>query len=143
MATVTPRVCRLCNTATTTKRSLNLFSSSGIRHQWSSRISSLLEISIDRSDGQSPCVCDICKNRVVYLEKALVDLAAFKTLARSSPSQLQKVRGPLKRCKVTSGSVGVSPDTSKERPPSKLTRRRLDFQCKLTLVNLLDRDNNG
>ena len=138
MATVTPRVCRLCNTATTTKRSLNLFSSSGIHHQWNSRISSLLEISINRSEGQSPCVCDICKTWVDYLEKALVDLAAFKTLARSSQSQLQKVRGCLKRSKVTSASVGASPDTSKERPPSKLARRRLDFQCKLTLVKLLD-----
>ena len=130
----TTRVCRLCNVATTTKRSINLFSSSGIQHQWSSRISSLLEISIDRNDGHSPCVCDICKTRVVYLEKALADLTAFKTLARSSQSGVEKVRGPLKRCKVTSGSMGVSPDTSRERPPSKLTRRRLDFQCKLTIV---------
>ena len=130
-STGTARVCRLCTTETTTKRSINLFSSSGIQHKWSSRISSLLEVSIDCNDRLSQYFCDNCKNRIVSLEKSLADLTAFRVLAKSSLSKQEKIRGPVKRYKVTSGSVGVSPDTSRERPPSKLSRKRLDFQCKL------------
>ena len=31
----------------------------------------MLKIFVDHNDGNSPCVCDIYKTRVVYLEKAL------------------------------------------------------------------------
>ena len=93
---------------------VDLFSPSGI-----SNISGgigfqvLLEISIDHNGGNSPCVCDMYmyKTRVVYLDKALADITAFKALARSFQSQLKIVSGPLKRCKVTCGSTEVSPDT--------------------------------
>ena len=85
------RVCRLGSAATTTKRS----TPSGIQHQQSLRISSLLEISIDQKDGYSPYVHEICKTQVVYTNKVLANLTAFTTLARSSQSELQKVKGQI------------------------------------------------
>ena len=75
--------------------------------------SSLLEIHIDHNNEHSPCICYIYKTRVLNFEKALAELTASKTLARSSQSEIKKIRGPLKRCKVTSGSIVVSPDISR------------------------------
>ena len=48
-----------------------LFSSSGIQHQWNHRISTLLEMSVDHNDGHSPWKCDIYKTLVIYPEKHL------------------------------------------------------------------------
>ena len=73
----------------------------------------MLEISVDHNNGHSPCICYIYKTRVVYLEKPLADFTASKTLAKSSQSELRKVRSSLKRCKVTRCPMGVSPDTSR------------------------------
>ena len=42
-----------------------------------------------------------------------------------------RVMAPLKCTQVTSSDVGVSPDTARERPSSKLARKRLSFSCKL------------
>ena len=107
---------------------LNLFSSSNIQNQWSSRISSLLEISIDCSDGHSPCVCDICKKWIVFPEKALGDLTAFKVLAKSALIvSCRKLEDPW-----SGVSMGVSPHTSGEWPPSQSSHRRLYFQYKPT-----------
>ena len=64
------------------------------------------------------------------MEKAAEDLENFRSQASSSYTKLRSCRrGELKRTKETSSSVGVSPDTAKNRPQSKrrLTQRRLDF----------------
>ena len=66
--------------------------------------------------------------RILALERAASDLIAFKALAKASYA-----RGPLKRTKETSGDVGVSPNTLRERPPTKLARKRLNFQSKATV----------
>lgn len=81
-------------------------------------------------DSQPTSVMPVlCSNRITSLEKAQADLAAFKDMARCSLSILGP-RGPLKRTKETSSAVGVSPDTSRQRPQSKQARKRLNFTCK-------------
>ena len=114
--------CRLCSVNN------SLFSTLGIQQKWSCRISSLLEITVDKNDGLSAYICYQCKNRIVHLEKSLADLSAFKALAKSSSC----ATGNLKHCKVTSAEVGVSPDTLRQRPHSKMQRRRLEFEGKVT-----------
>ena len=59
------------------------------------------------------------------MEKATVELAAFKKLAASALER----RG-TKRVKETSGEVGVSPNTARLRPRSKLARKKLTFESK-------------
>ena len=61
--------------------------------------------------------------------KAVADLGSFRELAKHSREALSAI-GPLKRTRVTGSDVGVSPDTAKERPSSKLARKRLTFTCK-------------
>ncbi len=126
MSSAVVRVCRLCRRLVPSKNAINIFSPSGIQQQWSSRISNMLDTPISQGDGLSPCVCEVCKRRLVSLEKSVVDLKDFRELVRNSRSALERLRGPLKRSKETSGSV-VSPDTSRARPRSK---RRLQFNCK-------------
>ena len=120
------RVCRLCKAVHKVHRTVSLFSKSGIRQKWASRICALLEVPVDIQDGLPEHICDNCRNRVVSLEKAAADLAAFKHLARSSYDN----RGVLKRTKNTSDEVGVSPDTVRERPRPKAARKRLHFGSK-------------
>ena len=70
------------------------------------------------------------------LEKAAVDFREFQQLASCSRSALEKVRGPgTEKPKATSGDLGVSPDTARLRPCSKLTRKKLDFQSKTVISN--------
>ena len=92
-----------------------------------------LEIPVDH--GISPYMCEMCKNRIVHLEAALVDLAAFKELCQESRKALMRVSGPTKRPKATSGDIGVSPDTAKQRPSSKRSRKKLEFPCKCLVDN--------
>ena len=70
-----------------------------------------------------------------FLEKAAADLQAFRELAQQSMSTHQS-RGPLKRTRVTSSDAGVSPDMARERPRSKLARKKLVFSCKPIKVNI-------
>ena len=126
MATTTE--CRLCKVILD-KNAIHLFTAKGKSNKWASRISTLLDVSVDEDDKISPLVCSMCKRRIVSLENAATDLQAFKQMAQHSLTAL-KSRAPLKRTKVTSGSMGVSPDTARERPSSKLSRRQLVFQCK-------------
>ncbi len=70
------RVCRLCKKVLRTKKSVALFSATGRE---------------DPSPPGSPPadpfpshICDGCKAKLVHLEKAAVQLARFKDLARSS-----------------------------------------------------------
>ena len=64
------------------------------------------------------------------MEKAAEDLKTFRSQANISYTKVRTYRsGELKRTKEISGSVGISPDTAKNRPPAKrrLTQRHLDF----------------
>lgn len=93
-----------------------------MRDRWGERISQLLDLENPRPDDQlPPVICDVCRNKVRYLEKALLQLDAFKQLAKSCLT----ITRSLKRTKETSGMLGVSPDTCRQRP--RQARRRLSF----------------
>ena len=137
------RVCRLCRKLVESKRAVSLFTTTGIQQQWASRIQTLLSIPVSTTDGLPGYICDKCKLRVVSLEKAAVDLREFKQLASCSMSALERVQCPVKRSKCTSSDTGVSPDTAKERPRSKLSRKKLDFDSKIQKVwNMKTKFNN-
>ena len=107
-----------------------LFGPTASRQNLPSRISDLLDVPIAENDGYPEHICEKCKRRMERLEKAAEDLVNFRSHANSSYAKLRTcMRGELKRTKETSSSVGVSPDTAKNRPPSKrrLTQRRLEF----------------
>ena len=50
-------VCRLC---TNVDKTINLFSRAGMRNEWSSRISAMLDITIEDDEGVSQYVCHKC-----------------------------------------------------------------------------------
>ena len=123
------RVCRLCKTKISKQRAVALFSSSGFKQRWAPRISVLLEVPEPSPADLLPShICEKCRTKVVSLEKAVADLTSFKKLARSS----LEGRG-VKRTKETSGNIGVSPDTIRQRPPSKLSKKRLTFESKIEI----------
>ena len=124
------RVCRLCRELVPSKRALSWFSPTGIQQRLASRIEALLSVKVRSDDGLPGYICIKCKSRTVTLEKAAADLREFKQLASCSRSALERVRGPLKRTKCTSNDIGVSPDTARERPKCKLSRKRLEFNSK-------------
>ena len=107
----------------------HLFTAQGLSKNWPSRIASVLDISVAEEHGVSPHVCSMCIRRVAALERSAADLQAFKTLAKNS-LESQQSRSRLKRTRGTGGVVGISPDTARARPSSKLSRRQLIFQCK-------------
>ena len=133
MASTKP--CRLCNNAVDAKTTVQLFSATGYKHKWASRITALLLVQVDETDLLPSSVCKMCIRRLEFLEKAAADLQAFRELAQQSMSTHQS-RGPLKRTRVTSSDAGVSPDMARERPSSKLARKKLVFSCKLIKVNI-------
>ena len=103
-----------------TTHAVCLFGPSANRQSLSSRISDLLDVPIAENDGYPEHVCEKCKRRLERLEKAAEDLENFRSQANSSYIKLRTCRrGELKRTKETSSSVGISPDTAKNRPPSK------------------------
>ena len=113
------------------KRLWSIFSSSGVASSLASRITDLLDVSVSRKDGLPAQICSNCNTRITKLEKALADLATFKSIAQCSVAAFEGWhRQPLKRTKETGSDVGVSPNTLRERPPSKQVRRRLPFDCK-------------
>ena len=120
-------LCRLCRETAPSKRCVSLFSQISSKQKWGERITSLLQVPVCKNDSLSPHLCSLCKNRILALERAASDLIAFKALAKASYA-----RGPLKRTEETSGDVGVSPNTLRERPPTKLAKR-LNFQSKTTV----------
>ena len=111
MAVEITHECRLCRTVVPTKRSTSLFSPLGLQQKWASRIEHLLDVSAANNDGLPAYMCDKCKRRLVYLEKAAEDLSDFREQARKSRRFTVVSRGQLKRTKDTCGSV-VSPDTA-------------------------------
>ena len=117
------RACRLCKAITSTKRAISLFSSSGVKGRLAARISTLLDVPEPTpGDLFSSHICEKCRSKITFLEKTVAELARFKDMARSSLENRGK-----KRVKETSGKVGVTPDTARQRPPSKLSRKRLSF----------------
>ena len=127
------RVCRLCRALVPSKRAVSLFSTTGVQQQWSKRIESLLSVPVASSDRLSGYICEKCKLRIVSHEKAAADLHEFKETARCSIPALERVRGPLKRTKSASLECH---QTLQERPRSKLSRKRLDFDSKLCTISL-------
>ena len=127
------KACRLCKKAMSSKRAVSLYSSRGISQQLAGRISKLLGVPKPVPDDQLPsCICQGCQSKISFLEKAVTELSRFKTLARSSLVQGSISESPLesralKRTKETGGEFGVSPDTARQRPPSKQARKRLSF----------------
>ena len=121
MATRTS-VCRLCRENVSVKKMTSLFTRISLERKWGSRITALLGISVSKDDQLPPHVCPKCISRIVTLERALVDLEDFK----------RSVNRPFKRTKETTGEVGVSPNTLRVRPHSKIARR-LNFTSKYTL----------
>ena len=65
-------------------------------------------------------ICNKCTARIVTLEKAFIDLSDFKKSARAC---MEQGHHSLKRTKATTGEVGMSPNTFRERPRSKVARR--------------------
>ena len=123
-------LCRLCQSSVPSAHAVCLFGAIATRQSLPSRISDLLDVTIAEDDDYPEHICEKCKRRLERLEKAAEDLENFRSQANSSYSKLRTCRrGELKRTKESSGSVGISPDTAKNRPPSKrrLTQRRLDF----------------
>ncbi len=134
-------LCRLCQSAVPSAHAVCLFGPSATRQSLSSRISDLLDVPIAENDGYPEHVCEKCKRRLERLEKAAEDLENFRSQANSSYIKLRTCRrGELKQTKETSSSVGISPDTDKNRPPSKrrLTQKRLDFTQSKKLLNFVN-----
>ena len=71
LAMTSVNVCRLC---TNVDKTINLFSRAGMRNEWSSRISAMLDITIEDDERVSPYVCYKCTCRLSLLEKAIEDL---------------------------------------------------------------------
>ena len=124
------RICRLCRSLVLHVKAISLFTPTGLLKQWPRRIETLLKVSVSVDDGLPTYICVKCKTRIEHLERADKDLEEFKELARCSKSALERVRCPVKRVKSTSGETGISPDTVRERPKSKLSRKRLQFESK-------------
>ena len=61
-------VCRLC---TNVEKTINLFSRAGMRNEWSSRISAMLDITIEEDEGVSPYVCHKCTRNCHYRRRPL------------------------------------------------------------------------
>ena len=75
------RVCCLCRAAVAPNRSIYIFSASAVKNKWASRIGQLLETPLDKEI--TPYMCEMCKGRLINLEKAVADLAAFKDFSQT------------------------------------------------------------
>ena len=110
-----------------------LFGKKASQERLASRISTLLDITLNDDDGLPNLVCAKCKRRVESLETAMMDLTKFKKEVSSCAAMFIASRRDLKRIKSTSSDVGVSPDTAKVRPPAKkMSHKRLDFGTSTT-----------
>ena len=128
--------CRLCGESTASTNSVFLFSNLSKERRWAQRISGLLEVPVEEDTAPSH-ICGRCKTRVLSLERALADLESFKETARlalehctSTSNSHETASHGQKRRKQTSGEVGMSPDTLREQPLSKVARNGLEFSSK-------------
>lgn len=125
-------VCRLCASIIPRVRATSLFTPTGLLHRWPQRIAALLDVEISNKEEMPGHMCGRCKTRVQQLERAGTDLNLFKEMAKQS---LEKAMARAsKRPKCTSDNIGVSPDTERLRPRSKISRKRLDFDGKRRIV---------
>ena len=83
------RQCCLCRAVVEVKNTVHLFNTSGLEKKWPSRIFTVLGAQVHESDGISPHMCKMCTRRLESLEKAALDLEAFKDLAESSLAELK------------------------------------------------------
>ena len=80
----------------------------------------LIRFWIFLQDDELPAyICNKCIARIVTLEKAFIDLCDFK---KSAGACMEQGHHSLKCTKAMTGEVGVSPNTLRERPRSKITR---------------------
>ena len=123
--------CRLCATAIPGIRATgSVFTPTGLLNRWPQRIESLLELSV-HNDGQLLThMCSKCRSKVQQLEKASSELTEFKELANNA---LIKARAQLTKRPKNTSDDGVSPDTARLRPRCKISRKRLDFDCKIIM----------
>ena len=112
-----PLACRLCASEVERSRFIDVFGIEGRKQNLSSRLSKLLVVPVDQDDGLSPFVCRNCKLKFSTLE---TKLETFRAQARScfDVSRVKVDDGQRKRTKDTSGD-GISPFTSRSRPPAK------------------------
>ena len=124
--------CRFCRSLVPPNTTMHLFTNIAVQKNWPSHITKLLEVTVERQQQFSNYTCFTCSSKIEILERALKELQAFRVMTRCS---YDRVQGLLKRVKQTSG-VGVSPDTTRARPQSKLSRRRLTY-CKHAVLKHL------
>ena len=86
---------------------LHIFSQQSMHLEWPSRISKVLDLTINILPAR---ICYKCKGKIEKLEKACLDLAAFRASVRAA-MKVDTHPPSLKRTKHTSNDVGVSPDT--------------------------------
>ena len=82
-------VCRLCLSIVDSRSSVNLFTAIGLKTKWASRISAPLQVAVDDDQMLTSHVCTKGTLGLVALEKAEIDLHAFKQQALSSLIALQ------------------------------------------------------
>ena len=111
---------------------MHVFTNIAVQKNWPSHITKLLEVTVERQQQFSNYTCITCSSKIEILERALKELQAFRVMTRCS---YDRVQGLLKQVKQTSG-VGMSPDTTRARPQSKLSRRRLAY-CKHAVLKHL------
>ena len=131
----TTKPCCLCSNTVDAKTTVQLFSATGYRNKWASRITALLLVQGDETDFLPSTVCARCAYRYIIWTLWKRQLQIFRELAQRCMSTHQ-LYGPLKHTRVTSSDTGVSPDTARVRPTSKLTRKKLVFSCKLIKLNI-------
>ena len=112
--------CRFCRSLVPPNKTVHVFTNIAVLKNWPSHITKLLEVTVERQQQFSNYTCITCSSKIEILERALKELQAFRVMTRCS---YDRVQGLLKRVKQISG-VGVSPDTTRARPQSKLSRRR-------------------
>ena len=110
-------MCHLCHSSVPSAHALSGLTAT--RQSLYSRISDLLDVPISVNDGYPEHIIrKKCIRRLERLEKAAEDLENFGSQVTPSYVHVAR-RGELKRTKETSSSVGVSPDTAKNRPQTK------------------------
>lgn len=120
--------CRFCLETIPSKHAINLFSKNSNSVNLSGRMSDLIKLPVLPTDGLSPYTCRLCRDRLLTIERKLVEAREMiKSMYQRAHLQAQTGRATmctLKRPKETSGTVGVSPATAKNRPPSKRSALR-------------------
>ena len=70
----TTKPCCLWDNIAQAKTTVQLFSATGYKNRWASRIAALLLVQVDETDDLPSSVCKMCIRRLESLEKAAADL---------------------------------------------------------------------